>query len=106
MVLRFEVNQSEAFRRGVDVEKSTNHLQVDPSTLSQDDRNLIADRLDGIDVLQLEVKYDGAVVQSSSYADIERRRIKAKLPTYEALMEAIRENQMEIEKELTKRKAA
>ena len=83
MILRFEVNQAEAFRRGVDVPKSTNHLEVNPADLTQEDRNLIADRLKGIDVMELAP--DGQQYGGS--------KIVANLPTYEALMEAIRDNQ-------------
>lgn len=55
MTLRFEVDQAEAFRQGVNVPKSTNHLDIDPSKLPPDKRGLIADRLVGIDVMMLEV---------------------------------------------------
>jgi hypothetical protein len=101
MVLRFEVNQAEAFRQGVDVEKSTNHLEIDPSKLPEDERNLIADRLTGIDVCWLQVdNYHNVMKAKSNYDDDVRHRIVAKLPTYEALLEAIRANQGEIEAEL------
>jgi hypothetical protein len=99
MVLRFEVDQAEAFRLGVDVPKSTNHLEVDPSKLTQVDRNLIADRLDGIDVCELNER--GQKMQEpASRADGNciPMRITAKLPTLEALMEAIRENEKEVQR--------
>jgi hypothetical protein len=99
MTLRFEVNQAEAFRQGVNVEKSTQHLEVDPAALSQEERNLIADRLSGIDLVKLEVRYDGTVVKSQIFGGFERPvgRIEAKLPTYEALMAAIRENAIQVQ---------
>jgi len=102
MVLRFEVNQAEAFRQGVDVPKSTNHIVVDPSTVSQDERNLIADRLEGIDLVRLTVNSERKIVHVE-YSDMERCRIVAKLPTYEALIQAIRENQSELDAELKRR---
>jgi hypothetical protein len=99
MILRYEVNQAEAFRQGIDVQKSTNHLNVDPAELTQEVRNLIADRLDGIDVCELGE--DGQKLSIPNPAangyneasDSTPRRIKAKLPTFEALVEAIRENE-------------
>lgn len=117
MILRFEVNQAEAFRRGINVERSTNHLDVNPSQLSQEERNLIADRLDGIDVCRLEVDSDGNAKRAAVWPEEEATtdaqqktnraaRIMAKARNYEALMEAIRENQAEVERELAKRKPA
>lgn len=104
MVLRFEVNQAEAFRQGVDVEKSTNHLDVDPSKLSQEERNLIADRLIGIDVLRLEGNGDAVSrCPMGRIGDATRERIVAKLPTFEALMEAIRENEKAVRPAATTR---
>ena|SRR6266446_3421363 len=106
MTLRFEIDQAEAFRQGVNVEKSTNHLKVDPAELSQDDRNLFADRLDGIDVCKLTVVDNGRVVRMDVWPEEEANsaerkasmesRIIAKTPTFEALMEAIRENESEV----------
>src|ERR1043165_1346625 len=47
MKIRFAVDQAEAFRRGVDCPKSIVTVEVDPKTLSQEERDLIADRLEG-----------------------------------------------------------
>ena len=101
MVLRFEVNQAEAFRHGVNVPKSTNHIDVDPGSLSQEDRDLIANRLDGIDVMRLEV-ISGQIRQSprNYIGDNTHGRIVAKLPTLEALLEAIRQNQTMLDQEV------
>jgi hypothetical protein len=101
MVLRFEVNQAQAFRQGVDVPKSTVHLEIDPSKLSQEERNLIADRLHGIDVVPLRVIEGGEIDQFSSFRG-SINRIVADLPTYEALMESIRRNDKAV-KELLER---
>lgn len=50
MTLRVEINQAEAFRRGIDAPKSIAHVEVDPSKLDTATRNLIADHLSGIDL--------------------------------------------------------
>jgi len=92
MILRFEVDQAEAFRQGVNVPKSTNHLEIDPSKLSQEERNLIADRLRGIDVLKIEARRAPPGRALSSDPD-HSERIIAKLPSFDSLMEAIREDE-------------
>lgn len=51
MKLRFEVNQAEAFRRGIDCPKSRCVLEVNPDEINKDVRALIADHMLGIDVL-------------------------------------------------------
>src|SRR4051794_10120672 len=95
MVLRFEVDQAEAFRQGINVPKSTNHLDIDPATLTQDERILIADRLSGIDVMRLSVTAFGEarIPTFIDDGDPTHGRIVAKAPTYEALIAAIREDQ-------------
>ena len=92
MTLRFQVDQAEAFRRGVDVPKSTVHLEVDPSTLPEAERLLIADTLDGIDVCLLQVTPEGEV-RKATKPNGSVCRLQAKLPTYDSLLEAIRANQ-------------
>ena len=110
MILRFEVDQAEAFRHGVDVPKSTNHVDVDPSKLSQEERNLIADRLDGIDVMEkgvdLEVSAGSANEEDTVHYHIRglkrsNNRVVSKLPTFESLMEAIREDEAKARKKLS-----
>jgi|GEM_PF-3724488 len=91
MKIRFEVDQAEAFRRGIDVPKSIVTVEVNPSELSQADRTLIADRLNGIDVCQL------FVIKGKTHKD---RRIKAADHTFEALMHAIRANAEEVKTEV------
>jgi hypothetical protein len=98
MTLRFDVDRVEAFRQGVNVPKSTVQIEIDPAQLPQDIRNLIADRLDGIDVCELDC--DGKKMEvENPLADGWREvpnflpvRITAKLPTLEALIEAIKAN--------------
>ena len=95
MKLRFEVDQAEAFRRGIDVPKSIVTLEVNPAELPQEQRNLIADRLDGIDVCQLGIQILDDV---SEHKNRKPCRIIAKLSTFESLMEAIREDQASVER--------
>ena len=94
MKLRFEVDQRESFRQGIDVPKSIVTIDVNPAELSQVQRNLIADRLSGsgIDVCQLACITDGRLPKDQHGNPL---RIKAKLPTFESLMEAIAEDQCE-----------
>jgi hypothetical protein len=94
MKLRFEVDQAEAFRRGIDVPKSIVTIEVNPADLSQEQRNLIADRLDGIDVCRLAGVLDG-LLDGKPLRDRHGKlfRILAKLPTFESLMEAIAEDE-------------
>src|SRR6266851_3167292 len=94
MKLRFEVDQAEAFRQGIDVPKSIVAVEVAPSELSQEQRNLIADRLHGIDVCPLVGIEDGVMPTDRHGKPL---RIIAKLPTFESLMEAIVENQRDLE---------
>jgi len=87
MKLRFDVDQAEAFRRGIDCPKSIVTVDVNPAELSQEDRNLIADRLDGIDVCQMWHSDKGCVKE---YDNGKPKRVVASEPTFAALMEAIR----------------
>lgn len=78
--LRFEVDQAECFRRGVDCPKSIVTIDVNPKDLPQDERDLIAKRLyGGIDVRPLSGKRGD-----------EPCRIKALMPDYEALLIAVK----------------
>lgn len=90
MKLRFAVNQAESFRRGVDAPKSTATVDVDPATLSQEERDLIADRMEGIDVCRLTSKNPP---QKDAFLGGGFGLVEAFLPTFEALMEAIRANE-------------
>jgi hypothetical protein len=104
MKLRFEVDQAEAFRQGIDVPKSIVTIEVNPADLSQKQRDLIADRLDGIDVCQLAGVL-GGVLDGKPLRDRNGKpfRIMAKLPTFESLMEAIAEDEQDAEAEQKKR---
>jgi len=110
MTLRFEVNQAEAFRRGVNVQKSTNHIDVDPASITQEERNLIADRLHGIDVCELDDLGEKLFTTGNEWERVYKpfggvfvhpKRIVSALPTFEALMEAVRENEMQVDRRMT-----
>jgi hypothetical protein len=89
MKLRFNINQAEAFRRGIDHSSSTAIIEVDPSKLTQESRDLIADRLDGIDVCELRITDAGKRVPSWNGFEEAPNRLRAALPTYDALLEAV-----------------
>lgn len=103
MTIRFDVNQAEAFRRGVNCEKSVINFTIDPAKLPQEERNLIANRLVGIDVAQLFVSR-GQIVKGWPAPDLvgmdEPCRIVANLPDFDSLMEAIRQNEKEVREAL------
>jgi hypothetical protein len=46
MKLRFAVDQGECLRNGIDCNSSTIAIDVNPTDMSQEDRNLIADRME------------------------------------------------------------
>ena len=102
MQLRFSVNQAEAFRQGIDCPKSIVHVQVDPATLDETTRRLIADRMKGIDVYQLEYRGNGETAIKLDYEPVSLSlsvpvRIEAKAPTFEAMMEAVKDNERELQ---------
>ena len=101
MKLRFEVDQTEAFRQGIDVPKSIVTVEVNPADLSQERRNSIADRLNGIDVCQMACIADGVLPKDRNGQPL---RIKAKLPTIESLMEAVAEDQREYDAAVKKKR--
>ena len=99
--LRFEVDQAECLRAGIDCPKSIVTVEVDPAKLSQDERDLLADRLSGIDVCELGLGNKGQPRRlyhrrtEGQQAKGKRNkpwRIVAKAPTYSALMDAVRED--------------
>lgn len=109
MKLRFGVNQAECFRRGINSDKSIVTVEVDPSALPQDIRNLIADRLDGIDVVELDydsrekkaykVHCDTSTPSPNGYGYVQKPvLIEAVEPTWEALLDAVRANAQALSK--------
>jgi hypothetical protein len=89
MKLRFEVNQAEAFRRGIDCPTSVVMIEVDPSKLEQGPRNILARHLRGIDVVEMDAFEDGASIATT-------QRIIADDPTLDALMLAVMRNDSRI----------
>lgn len=51
MKIRYKIDQAHCFRLGINCPKSVAEIEVDPATLPQDQRNMIADRLNGINVV-------------------------------------------------------
>jgi hypothetical protein len=90
MKLRFRVNQGEALRQGVDAPTSVVTIQVNPKQLTQEERNLLADRMNGIDVRQLGCTMHGKEVYVST------DHITSNLATFEALMAAVRANEQKV----------
>lgn len=102
MKLRFEVDQAEALRRGVDVPNRLVAIEVNPGALTQEQRNLIADRVDGINLLKLHYNPATRALEKTYYfegrANDGRSRpvyIQASSPTFDAMMEAIAADQAE-----------
>lgn len=104
--VRFDVNQAEAFRQGLECSKPIAVLELSPKDLDQETRNLIADRLAGMDVLELHLDANGDREKLPSRKARGHARIKAKLPTFEALMAAIRENETKLQAETAQIKKA
>lgn len=94
MKLRFEVDQAECFRKGIDCPKSIVTIEVDPAKIPEPERILIADRLMGIDVCQLWNSGEGTTKEMDNHQPV---RVKADAPTYEGLMKAVHANQKEVE---------
>lgn len=96
MKLRFEVDQADSFRRGIDRSKSIVSIDVNPADLPEEARSLIANHLVGIDVLQF-FYHNGEVIKGYpitelSYTQREPKRLVAKAVNVEALIEAIKAN--------------
>ena len=101
MKLRFEVNQADDFRRGIDRPKSIVSIEVNPADVPEEARKLIADHLVGIDVLQ-SFYHNGDVIKGHhirelTYTSRDPKRIVAKAANAEALVEAIKANDRLIE---------
>jgi hypothetical protein len=95
MTLRFGVNQAECFRRGICHNSSTATVDVDPATLDTETRCLIADRLDGIDVLALDRGGNKCGHWNSANTIWIPGRVVADGPTLEELLAAVRKNEQE-----------
>jgi hypothetical protein len=110
MQLRFYVDQAAAFLRGVDSPNAIAEIEVDPAKLDENTRRLIAERLRDNDVCQLEHREDGDIVVKLGFDPITLNRskpikLKANGPTFEALMEAVNENEREVREGKSRRAA-
>ena len=95
MKLRFEIDQAQYFRRGVDAPVSIVTIDVNPAALTVDERNLIADHLDGIDVVKLEfVPTKGTFLVERG---IKNRHIMAAEATLPALLAALHQHENDLE---------
>lgn len=109
MKLRFGVDQAAALRQGINAPTSIVEIEVDPGTLTEHQRNLIADRLfDGICVGSLkedryEVKARLATLYKG-YINHEPYVITAQAPTLEALLAAVEKNHAAVEAALAPRR--
>jgi hypothetical protein len=90
--VRFELDQADALRRGVDIKERIVTVNFDPASIPAETRNLIADRLDGERVRPLRRRPG----PNPSIDRDEKKHIRAKAATLEALIEAIKENDAEV----------
>lgn len=90
MKLCFAVDQAEAFRRGINCPFSDVEVEVDASTMTQDQRNLIADRLRGTVVQPIAWMKDELDAENRMAVGPKPfKRILARGPTFQDLMDAI-----------------
>lgn len=86
MKLRFLLDQSVMFRKGLDAPKSVVHVDINPAVIDPLVRCLIADRMHGINVHALE--------------GVDRKRseelITADGPSFDDLVEAVQKNEAEL----------
>lgn len=93
MKLRFKIDQAEAFRRGIDAPRSFVTIEVDPAGLDQETRALIADRMDGIVVRQLNPDFGAGEYLPMIPFGEGAVWIVAVGPTFGALMDAIHDDE-------------
>jgi hypothetical protein len=102
MKLRFEINQVDSFRQGIDRPKSIVSIDINPADISEEMRSLIANHLVGIDVLQF-FYHNGEIIKGYpikelSYTSRDPKRIIAKAANLESLIESIKANDNFIER--------
>lgn len=102
MKLRFDVDQAECLRKGIDCPKSIVTVDVTPAELNQQQREAIADRMDGIDVLRLSWRHPVAngfqFLRTKASKKMQTAyRVEAKAPTFDALWEAIQQEETTLE---------
>lgn len=96
MKLRFEIDQADSFRRGIDRPKSIVSIEVNPADIPEEQRALLGQHLEGIDVLQLFFRH-GEVIRGFPIKELcdtarEPKRIVAKAANLEALLAATKSN--------------
>ncbi len=113
MKLRFEVDQAACLRAGIDCPHSIVAVEVNPAKLPQEERDLLADRLQGIDLYPLALDFGAREGDKGEIEVVEgpcRRldtatgRIVANAPSFDALMAAVRGNENWIRSEEKKEK--
>ena len=105
MKLRFKIDISEAFMSGIDVASEDAEIEVNPATLTQEMRDMIGPRLVGFDVCELRIDEDalrkarvGLIVAKDR--DERPRMITATQPTFEALVEAIKASDQQLDMQI------
>jgi hypothetical protein len=101
MKLRFEVDQAECLRHGIDCPKSIVTIDIRPQDLTEEDRNIIADAMIGIDVCivvpdgkeKVEPMVLGVYAENGKPVP---KRVIANEPTLKGLIEAVRKNRQEV----------
>lgn len=103
MQLLFKVNLAECFRRGENMQEEVQSVEVDPVELTEEDRSLIADRMHENHVCYGTVA-DGRVKPAISYTqdsgEFEPCIIEADAATIESVVEAVRQDQAELQEKL------
>ena len=103
--LRFEVNQAEAYRLGVDCSEPVVTLSLNPRTIPPRYRALLAARLVGPDICEAVLRADGSrgpavVWQAKTYGARRTRpllcRLVVNLPTVQALWAALDEDEQRV----------
>ena len=103
--VRFDVNQAEAYRLGFECPKPTVTLTISALSLSATHRAYLADRMVGADVCEAILRADGSrgpavVWQPQMFGDSRAKalpcRLVASLPTLDALLEALEEDESRV----------
>jgi hypothetical protein len=97
MQLRFKVDQGEALRQGVDAPTSVVTIEINPKALTQEERNLLADRMDGIDVFRLYRNPFSNIGGPKTKRSV--THIIADAARFEALMAAVKIDEAQVQAE-------
>lgn len=107
MKLRFELDQAEALRRGIETHEASITIEVDLATLPENERHLLAVRMNDIDVMAMRAEQTfgidlvtGRLWSYTGKTVVSGTRIKASEPTYEALIQAVRQDEVKVRKEI------